>query len=272
MSIKSILCAYSGDTASASGLQHAINLANHYDGYITGVLSHSRPMLEQRFAGQIPDSVLRQIREADAEEIVRIHKVFDKIVERNGLADRSDFIDLDVENNITLPELARGFDLTVTGVHSHVGGETHMSANPDVIALRSGRPVLIVPDDFESPGLADSALVAWDGKRAAARAVGDAMHALQEKASVTVLTVGSAPVPGTDYLLRNLERHGANVTLENRPRGRTISDTILTAARDLSVRLIVMGAFEHSKFAHDLLGGVTTDVMRDAKVPVFMSH
>ena len=33
-----------------------------------------------------------------------------------------------------------------------------------------------------------------------------------------------------------------------------------------------MGAYEHSKFSEDLLGGVTRDILENATLPVLMSH
>ena len=52
----------------------------------------------------------------------------------------------------------------------------------------------------------------------------------------------------------------------------SVANTILSEAKKDSARLIVMGAFEHSKFSHDLIGGVTTDVMAKTHVPVLMAH
>jgi nucleotide-binding universal stress UspA family protein len=130
-----------------------------------------------------------------------------------------------------------------------------MSANPDLIALRSGRPVIVVPDGFSE-----------------VRAIHDAMPALGARAKVTILTVGSTEVPGTQTLLRSLPRHGIDAELVLKTRRNTISGTILSTAREFSAKRVVMGAFEHSKYSHDLFGGVTTDVMPDFDVPVFLSH
>ncbi len=171
-----------------------------------------------------------------------------------------------------LSEFARSFDLIVTGVHSHAENEEHLSANPDLIALRSGRPVLVIPDGYSSDNLAEHALVAWDGKRSSARAIGDAMPTLEEKAKVTVLTVGSNKAPGTDTLLRNLGRHGIDAGFLLKPRQGSIASTILSAADEISAKLVVMGAFEHSKFSHDVFGGVTTDVIQKSDIPVLLSH
>jgi nucleotide-binding universal stress UspA family protein len=36
--------------------------------------------------------------------------------------------------------------------------------------------------------------------------------------------------------------------------------------------LLVMGAYEHSKFREDFLGGVTATVLREIEIPVLLSH
>lgn len=272
MSIKSILCAYSGESAKSSGLHRAIQLARHHGAWLTGVMPHGRPYLESQFAGQVPSSVLQALEDADNAQIAEIRDRFETETAAAGLASKTEFVDLDTRTGASVAAFARGFDLVVCGVQSDLLSAAHLMAHPDLIALRSGRPVVVVPDAYESDALADHAIVAWDGKRSAARALGDAMPVLEEKARVTVLTIGSDPVPGVERILQNLERHGIAAELANRARHKSVAATILETAAELDARLIVMGAFEHSKFTHDVIGGVTTDVIRDARVPVFMSH
>jgi nucleotide-binding universal stress UspA family protein len=272
MSIKSILSAYSGDAAKGSGLRHALLLAKHHDAWITGVLRHSQSDMERTLRGIVPKGYLKSFFDAEQLRIKEVAERFQVITAGAGLADKCEFVDLSTAKGVSLSEYARSFDLVVTGVHSQNENEEHLSANPDLIALRSGRPVLVVPDAYTADGLAEHALVAWDGKRSSARALGDAMSSLEEKAKVTLLTVGSKQAPGTDILLRNLERHGIDADLILKSRRKSVANTILTTAEEVSAKLVVMGAFEHSKFSHDMFGGVTTDVMRDANVPVFLSH
>lgn len=272
MSINSILSAYSGDASKGSGLRHALRVAKHHDAWLTGVLRHSQSDLERTLRGSVPASFLKAFFEAEQARFDEIAERFRAITSAAGYGARSDFVDLNAHKGVSLSDFARPFDLVVTGVHSRNENEAHMSANPDLIALRSGRPVLVIPDDYDADGLAEHALVAWDGKRSSARALGDAMSSLEEKAKVTLLTVGSQQVPGTEYLLRNLERHGIDAKLVLKPRQRSIADTILSTAQEVSAKLVVMGAFEHSKFSHDVFGGVTTDVIQEADVPIFMSH
>lgn len=272
MTIKNILHAYSGDAGKGSGLRFALILAKHHDAWVTGVLRHGPSYMERTLRGKVPRDLLGPFFEAEANRIREITDRFASIAAKAGWGDRADFVDLNTEDGVSLSEFARPFDLVVTGVHSDNPDEVHLSANPDLIALRSGRPVLVVPDGYAAEGPAEHALVAWDGKRSSARAIGDAMPILEEKAKVTLLTVGTKEAPGTSTLLRNLARHGIEANVVLMPRQKTIAKTILSAAQDASAKLIVMGAFEHSKFSHDMFGGVTTDVIKLTNVPVFLSH
>ncbi len=272
MSIKCILAAYSGAAAEGSGLRHAVLLTQHHDAWLTGILRHSQSGLANVLRGRVTDDFLESFHETENLRMKEATEEFKEVTAEAGIADRSDFVELDTADGSALSEFARSFDLIVTGVHSRNATEEHLSANPDLIALRSGRPVLVVPNGYTTTRLAEHALVAWDGKRSSARAIGDAMPILEEKAKVTLLTVGSKEVAGTQMLLRNLGRHGIDAKLILKPRQKSIANTILSAAKEVSANLVVMGAFEHSKFTHDVFGGVTTDVMRDAEVPVFVSH
>lgn len=271
MQIKSILCAFSGEDARGAGLRHAVALAHHHGAHLTGVLRHGRSMLEDRYAAHVPQGLLGQLRAADAAHIKEIASRFEAAAEAGGLSGASEFVELDPVRDGPLSAFAHTFDLIVTSVHSDAANEAHLAAHPDMLALKSGRPLLVVPDGYEASGLADRALVAWDGKRSAARALGDAMRILAEKSHVTLLSVGGTP-HGTDRMLVNMKRHGITADARTIARHGSIAATILSEAQADWAKLIVMGAFEHSKFAHDLFGGVTTDVMAKTTVPVFMAH
>ena len=271
MQCKSILCAYSGDLAQGGGLRHAVALARHHGAYLTGVVSHGTSVLESRYSSQIPDSFKDELRAADEARIASVAERFATAVEQAGMSDRAEFIEIDPVSDGPLSAFAHAFDLIVTGVHSEAANEAHLSAHPDVIALKSGRPVLVVPDGCQVDVLADRAIAAWDGKRASARALGDAMSVFAEWAHVTLLSVGASP-RGTDRMVQNIDRRGVKAAARSVARTGSVAETILAEARRDGAKLIVMGAFEHSKFSHDLFGGVTTEVIARAKVPILMAH
>lgn len=97
------------------------------------------------------------------------------------------------------------------------------------------------------------------------------MPFLETKGHITLLTVGDEPL-NTGWLVQTLERHGVPAdAVSVAPRG-SIANTILQESEARGARLIVMGAYEHSKFTHDLTGGVTTALLAQAQIPVLIAH
>ncbi len=139
----------------------------------------------------------------------------------------------------------------------------------------SGRPVLLVPDATVVERLGHVA-IAWDGSRAAARALADAAPFLDRAERVTVLTaLGDKPLDASlaEALVARLEAKGiaavadvADATEEG------IGIALQRRALDLGAGLLVMGGYGHSRLREFALGGATRDVLTDLRLPVLMSH
>jgi nucleotide-binding universal stress UspA family protein len=130
----------------------------------------------------------------------------------------------------------------------------------------------VVPNNYQADAPTDHIVVAMDGKRAAARALWDAMSLLGEKVRVTVVTVGNDAIAHSDVLMRNLERHQIEAEYRLASRKGSVANSILGIVEEVSADLIVSGSYEHSKFAHSLIGGVSTELMEKTKVPILLSH
>ena len=271
MAVKSILCTYSGDPNKGSGLAHAIRVAKHHEAYLTGVIRHGLTFVHRQLSAQLPSAVIDQLKSSEKKQVEEIAGRFRRIVDEAGIGDRAEFVDLDTSRDGPLTDFSRAFDVIITGNHASSYTEDHFTTQPDVLALRSGRPVLIVPQGFEAEGVAPSALVAWDGKRAATRALVAAMPFLENKGHITLLTVDDQPL-NTGRLVQTLERHGVPVDAVSVAPRKSIANTILQESKERDARLIVMGAYEHSKFTHDLTGGVTTTLLAQTQVPVLIAH
>ncbi|MEM1372763.1 MAG: universal stress protein [Pseudomonadota bacterium] len=271
MAWKSILCAYSGDAARGSGLRHAVRVAKHHDAHLTGVLLHGSSLMQERLQPRLPQDLIDQLQGAERKHIADIGDRFRAAAAAGGLEGKAEFVEITPAEDGSLAEFAHAYDLVVMGNHSVEAHDAHLSPYPDLVALRSGRPVMVVPDDYAGEGLAERAIVAWDGSRAATRALSDTIGVLADKKGVKLVGVGKTP-RGTDRLLMNLGRHGVTATFEVASKRGSIAETLLKAAADFDARLLVLGAFEHSKFSHDLFGGVTTQVIAKAKIPVLMAH
>lgn len=270
MAFKNLLLTYGGLNAFESSLSHAIKLTRHYDGWLTCAV-RGRPPFLNRYGGGLDVNLREMLQQAGNDEILAAKDTFNAAVHGTDIHDRCTFLGPNDIGTAQPGELARHYDMVITGLHVDAD---HVES-PDMLALSSGRPVLVVPPGYKASKLADHALVAWDGKRSAARTLGDAMSVLEDKGRVTILTVGRHhpewPVDGG--ILRHLERHGVEANhVHKTGHGKSIAAEIEDTADEIRAKLIVMGAYEHSKFSQELFGGVTHEVLRTARVPVFMAH
>ena len=150
---------------------------------------------------------------------------------------------------------------------------------PERLVLESGRPVLLIPKSgtFSSP--AKRVVVAWNGKREAARAVFDALPLLQQAKDVVVLWVDpqkdgdmAGDLPGVD-ICQALDRHGVNCETTQTIRPSTdVGDALLSAVRSHAADLLVMGCYGHSRLREFVFGGASRYVLQHMLVPVLMSH
>jgi len=143
----------------------------------------------------------------------------------------------------------------------------------------SGRPVLLVPPDWNGKTIAKRVVVAWNGKREAARALADAAPLIETADEIYLVTVdakpgadGVGPAPGAD-IAAHLARRGLKVELRNLDGlGRNEADTLITGARAVNADLIVMGGYGRARLSEWVFGGMTREMTTKAPLPVLMSH
>jgi len=146
--------------------------------------------------------------------------------------------------------------------------------------LGTGRPILAIPYTGAQATLGKRILVATDGGREAARAIGDAMLLLERAAEVVVLVGGSGDAAGTTSVAQTgarvaewLHDHGVKARVERYEWEAGGGDQwLLSRASDLGSDLIVMGGYGHSRMREVVLGGMTRTILREMTVPVLMSH
>lgn len=142
------------------------------------------------------------------------------------------------------------------------------------VIVKSGKPVLAVPEHarrFEAHG---RALVAWDGSREAEAALRAAIPLLQLADQIAILEIddGSIKVAAFDAA-EYLSRHGIKATIQRQTSAIDIPSTIiLDEIESMSAAYVVMGGFGHSRFAEAMLGGVTRRMLRESPVPLFLAH
>ena len=143
------------------------------------------------------------------------------------------------------------------------------------ILFGSGGPVWLFPAD-EATGHLESVAIAWDGGRAAARAVRDAIPVLGQTKHVTIVSA-TDDKPMDELRLPDIQRHLANHGIEVSTRlfargDRPIGVALQEAALESGAGLLVMGAYGHNRLREFVLGGATKSILADRKLPILMSH
>lgn len=272
MSIRNILVAFNGSDGAVNALKYAAALAG--DGaHVTALLAHSTHETVSGQAPWVPARAREIIAQANADILDQVEARFADQARTLGLGDRLTFQRLAGRVDAVLSETARNYDLLIIGQDRGEGVDEHVTLHPDRIALLSGRPVLIVPAGQAATACHSHAAVAWDGSRAAARALSDSLDLLQAQSRVTLLTVGEAGTPRpVQETLTHLSLHGVDAAHTQVAAVPGIARALLAWCEAQSPCLLVMGAYEHSKFREDFLGGVTARVLRDVNIPVLLSH
>ena len=172
--------------------------------------------------------------------------------------------------------IARRFDLSMVGQ-----AEPETSVVEEMIAVaalfESGRPVIVVPYIQKAPLKLDHVMVCWDGSRAAARAIADAIPLLERAGRVEAVIVANErgkqdEIEGAD-MGRHLARHGLNVAVKRIVTSDIdVADMLLSHAADAGTDFIVMGGYGHSRLREFVLGGVTRSILCTMTAPVLMSH
>jgi nucleotide-binding universal stress UspA family protein len=122
-------------------------------------------------------------------------------------------------------------------------------------------------------------MLAWDGGPQAARAAADALPFLTGAEEVRVAVARTyfgmsrhGEEPGAD-VARWLSAHDVKVTVEVLdPAGRSVAKALADAAVEGGCDMIVMGGFGHSRLREAIFGGVTSEMMDDPALPVFLAH
>ena len=258
-------------------LKVAIHLARAHEAHLTGAYAIPRSRIPDYLEVQVPKEILDKAAAARLEEAAAARQSFENACRAGGVA--CEWRQAEGPAVEILALSARYADLAVVGQRNSGDGDLEMGEMPDRFILSAGRPVLLVPYAGTFPQVGRTAVVAWDARRLATRAVNDALPILRKAAKVHLLAVnpeggqeGHGEIPCAD-IARHLARHGVKAEASSlRVDDLDVGDALLSRAADFGADLIVMGAYGHSRWRELVMGGVTRHLLAHMTAPVFMSH
>ncbi|MBA2409906.1 MAG: universal stress protein [Gammaproteobacteria bacterium] len=272
--MKDLIVHVEGSTRCTARIDYAARMAQRFNARLVGVYASQAPVMPlddgllQGLEGAVtaPESGEYDVQIAHAESEAA-EETFKRCVARHAVTARWRTMAGGAAD--VMIAYARFADLAIVS-QTHAGS-VDIAAD---VALRAGRPVLVVPHTKHLSADAGHVMVAWDASREAARALHDAMPLLRAALRVTLLSIGPAEKmpPGVD-IVEHLAAYGVHVESEQddggeRERGRCL----MARAAARRCDLIVMGAYGHSPLRQRMLGGTSSYVLKHMTVPVLMSH
>jgi nucleotide-binding universal stress UspA family protein len=276
--IKDIIVNLEHDLSRDQARDFAITVAEAFDAHVAGVAFAYAPEFPGYVMLEIPPNIVAAMVEESKKAAEAAIKRFDEAARRSLLSAEHRLVrTVGVQAPALFAALARRFDLSIFRQSSPDG-----AANDDMIEsslFETGRPVVVVPYIHKDGLKLDRVVCCWDGGRAAARAINDALPLLAKADKVDLLIIENDKTKNETTEIRGVEmashlaRHDVKVEIEIVPAPDIdVADAILSHVADESGTLIVMGGYGHAKLREIILGGVTRAMLKSMTVPVFMSH
>jgi nucleotide-binding universal stress UspA family protein len=276
--IKDIIVNLEHDVSRDRARDFAITIAEAFNAHVAGVAFAYAPEFPGYVMLEIPPNIVAAMVEDSKKGAEAAINRFDETARRSLLSAEHRFIrTVGLEAPTLFAALARRFDLSIF-LQSGPDG----ASNDDMIEsalFETGRPLVVVPYIHKDGLKLDRVVCCWDGGRAAARAINDALPLLAKADKVDLLIIENDKTKNETTEIRGVEmashlaRHDVNVEIEIIPAPDIeVGDAILSHVADESGTLIVMGGYGHAKLREIILGGVTRAMLKSMTVPVFMSH
>ena len=281
--MKTILLPFYDDPAAETALGQGCVIAERFGSHIEGLFVMRPPQIIEAEGIALAGAYITQLKEewrrrADSArerffELVAARAIPMKAVADPHAGPSASWREVEGPEGQVVGEHGRLFDLVVVGRTSE-RALTDWQVICEAVLFESGRPALIaapeVPDRIGS-----RILIHWNGSTEVARTISFARPFLDGAASVTVLTLTDATVPGPtgDQITAHLHRAGINAEAVNvESAGRGAGEVIIEETRERGADLLIKGAYTHNRLRQMVFGGASRHILTNADRPALMAH
>ena len=292
MSLHTILVHVDQSRHAPARIHAAALLARMHGAHLTGaaMMGVSRAIFPNGYAAQ-PGSLTAACFDPLAANARLALSRFEIIARERGLPHDTRLVLDEADNGLAM--LSRFADLVVVSQDDPDESiSDHVLQMPDYVILNSPRPVLVIPraiphaEAFASPnaaaGLGRHILLAWDGSREAAAAMGAAVPLLRRADAVTVAMLSGPALAAAEceaqqpelasFLGRHQVRPAIIVREHGGESGGDIGRALLSIADELGCDLLVMGCYGHSRLRELCLGGASRTILAEARIAALLVH
>lgn len=279
MSYKTISTVFRSKDKDKPHLEAAIDLTSETDGHLNVLaLGTDRIQPGAYYAGATAIA-LRNAMEEAMEEAANAEEAAENILRNSGVSYEVTRAVAQIGGITQVVARRAGLSDLMILPKPYGQGRSHEDVAILEASLFSTRtPVLVLPEGlsrFRSPS---RIVVAWNQSDESMQAIRAAIPFLVDAVSVDIVII-DPPEHDPDrsdpggLLAGMLARHGvrAEISILARTLPR-VSDVLCRHAKDRDAEMVVMGAYGHSRFLEEILGGATRNMLAESKVPVLMAH
>lgn len=272
--IRSILVALKPDGSQQSLIEFATNLSARYQWELVGVSVIDVDRLAPAEAVPIGATTAKVHR--DEQRTAAARRTAIQVT--HDLESRCQALSLRCTAHVREGDTARLLALEAQSVDAvlcahKAGSDTSERSLLHSILKHNCRPAIVASPNAS---LNDRVLLAYDGSVQAARAMASFAHSgLAENRDIHVLSIHQ-DLEQASTLAHSaaefLKRHGISVEPRARQLSHDIAKQILEEASNVGAGLIVMGAFGRSSVREFFFGSVTSGILSNLPMPLFIDH
>jgi nucleotide-binding universal stress UspA family protein len=268
--MKNVLLLVHDDAGQEARLQAALDLTRALEGHLICLDGMRYPITAGAFDPMAEAALLEQERER---EMAHSGRIADRLGEEDVSWSMAARVGDLAECLIASAGLA---DLIV--VNRQLDGVgPDMLATAGTVAIKSGKPVIAVPDTCRSFDVGGHAIVAWDGSPAAMAALTGTIPLLALASSVSIVEIQGEHANGSveeaaAYLSRHDIHGDIDLVARSKVLGASVGETLQILSANQQAAYCVMGAYGHSPLREALFGGVTRHMLRASKIPLVLVH
>jgi len=265
--MKTILLLVHDDEGQEARLQASLDVARAIDGHLKCLDVAVMPVFVGDFySGAGEAMLLADERRQEADNRVRIEVRLAKEDVPWDWTDTTGALAPALEEAALLADLIvvnRALDFPIPDMRGVAGD----------LLIRSGKPILAVPQESRGFDPRGHVLICWDGSPCATAAMRAAVPLLKLAGTVMLLEIGEDGVSSSaEDAAEYLSRHEVHAVIERRPSVAHKADMILDQIAQERADYVVMGGFSHLRLQEALFGGVTRTMLGKCPVPIFMAH
>jgi nucleotide-binding universal stress UspA family protein len=260
-------------------LDCAVPLAAHFGSHLVGIHAEAVPIIYTTPMEFPVSELMEASAEINQKHAREVRGVFESRMSAEGLSSEWHSVE-NLSGDSALPGAwaARCADLVIAQ-QGNPEAESAGSGDLNALIFESGRPVLFVPYATTCPSRIRRVLVAWNGKREAARAAFDALPFIMEADETEIFTIDPPQNSATGgeasgvRIAAALARHGASVSVKTQNSDGVAKAVVIeNRVSAFGADLLVLGAYSHSRLRELLFGGVTRTILRSMPALTLMSR